>query len=572
MRAVWALLGLAAAVTGVSADVLVDFQVSEPPPLPVGVQECTVTVLQRDFANSCGDAEVVQLEPPTECGDPGSWSAVSLNLTVTSNGTQYDRLGIFTFQNVEIWRTSTPEPTRGDGIIWTYIKDVTQYIPLFAKFGSLIFQLDNIIQDNLDGVYSTTVTATYYAGTDEYPAAKQADTILPISTGANDTGNDASVPPGFSTNVTIPVNTVKLFAEIFASGNSQEEFWYGNIPNAYLSSLPDGLAYGQGPFREVRLLIDGRVAGVAFPFPVIFTGGFSPPAWRPINAINALDLPRYAIDATPFVPLLTDGAPHNFTLDVASAEEDHAILGNWYVSGLLQVVTGSSEGRTTGNLTVYEVGEYAEAETTGGNTTGGGFQVEVDAKRSVHIESVLVDGNGEETAVVWVQDLDYVSKQTFSADYLVQLIDQSTTGTITSTHNGETVVSDEFSYPLAINYTYGSANYDNWTFIIDHSYNRAGALHPFVLETNIESQQSSDSFFQTSSSGNYGNASTNNTFSYSDVAGNTYTRSVNVANNQIIFDEEGGSLAGSAAKPDALTVQENVVFDFAGARKLGGGQ
>ena len=45
MRAVWVLLGLAAAVT-VSADVLVDFQVSEPPPLPVGVQECTVTVLQ----------------------------------------------------------------------------------------------------------------------------------------------------------------------------------------------------------------------------------------------------------------------------------------------------------------------------------------------------------------------------------------------------------------------------------------------------------------------------------------------------------------------------------------------
>ncbi|KAL1762199.1 peptide N-acetyl-beta-D-glucosaminyl asparaginase amidase A-domain-containing protein [Schizophyllum commune] len=569
MRAVWVLLGLAAAVT-VSADVLVDFQVSEPPPLPVGVQECTVTVLQRDFANSYGDAEVVQLEPPTECGDPGSWSAVSLNLTVTSNGTQYDRLGIFTFQNVEIWRTSTPEPTRGDGIIWTYIKDVAQYIPLFAKAGTFILQLDNIIQDNLDGVYSTTVTATYYAATNEYPIAKQANTILPISTGANDTGNDASVPPGFSTNVTIPVNTVKLFAEIFASGNGQEEFWYGNIPNAYLSSLPDGLTYGQGPFREVRLLIDGRVAGVAFPFPVIFTGGFSPPAWRPINAINALDLPRYAIDATPFVPLLTDGAPHNFTLDVASAEDNHAILGNWYVSGLLQVVTGASEGRTTGNLTAYEVGEYAEAETTGGNTTDGAFVVKVDAKRSVHIESTLVDGDGEETAVVWAQDLQYTSKQTFSADYLVQLIDQSTTGTITSTHNGDTVVSDEFSYPLAINYTYGSANYDNWTFIIDHSYNRAGALHPFVLETTIASQQSSNSFFQTSSSGNYGNASTNNTFSYSDVAGNTYTRRVNVANNQITLDEEGGSLAEYEARPDALTIQEDVVFDFAGARKLGG--
>lgn len=39
--------------------------------------------------------------PPTECGEPGSWAAVTLNLTVTSNGTQYDRLGVFTFQNVE---------------------------------------------------------------------------------------------------------------------------------------------------------------------------------------------------------------------------------------------------------------------------------------------------------------------------------------------------------------------------------------------------------------------------------------------------------------------------------------
>jgi len=97
---------------------------------------------------------------------------VSLNLTVTSNGTQFDRLGIFTFQNVErgysnlpvpcelfistvaVWRTSTPEPTRGDGIIWTYLKDVTRFIPLFETPGEFILQLDNLIQDNLDGEYA----------------------------------------------------------------------------------------------------------------------------------------------------------------------------------------------------------------------------------------------------------------------------------------------------------------------------------------------------------------------------------------------------------------------------------
>ena len=39
--------------------------------------------------------------PPTGCGEPGSWAAVTLNFTVTSNGTQYDRLATFTFQHTE---------------------------------------------------------------------------------------------------------------------------------------------------------------------------------------------------------------------------------------------------------------------------------------------------------------------------------------------------------------------------------------------------------------------------------------------------------------------------------------
>lgn len=39
--------------------------------------------------------------PPTNCGPIGSWAGITLNFTVTSNGTQFDRLGIFTFQNVE---------------------------------------------------------------------------------------------------------------------------------------------------------------------------------------------------------------------------------------------------------------------------------------------------------------------------------------------------------------------------------------------------------------------------------------------------------------------------------------
>jgi hypothetical protein len=55
---------------------------------------------------------------------------------------------------------------------------------------------------------------------------------------------------------------------------------YFNIPDEYLGDLPDGTTSGKGSFREVRLLLDGQLAGVAFPYPVIFTGGFVPSAWR----------------------------------------------------------------------------------------------------------------------------------------------------------------------------------------------------------------------------------------------------------------------------------------------------
>lgn len=46
--------------------------------------------------------------------------------------------------------------------------------------------------------------------------------------------------------------------------------------------MPAGTTFGDGPFREVRLLVDGVLAGAAFPYAVIFTGGIVPTAWRSV--------------------------------------------------------------------------------------------------------------------------------------------------------------------------------------------------------------------------------------------------------------------------------------------------
>ncbi|KAJ7940635.1 peptide N-acetyl-beta-D-glucosaminyl asparaginase amidase A-domain-containing protein [Mycena leptocephala] len=556
-----------AAVSPQGAAVLVDFQVSQPPPVPQDAPQCTIEILHRDFANSYGSPEIVQYTPPTHCGPVGSWAGVTLNLTVTSNGTQYDRLGIFTFQNVEIWRTSTPEPTTA-GIIWTYVKDVTRYTPLFAKPGTFILELDNIVQTGLTGVYSTTVHATFYASSKQHPPAKKANTIIPLSTLSNTTGNDASVPPSFSINVTLPQNAVEVYAELYASGNGQEEFWYFNAANQYLDSLPSGTTYGQGPFREVRLLVDGQIAGAALPCPVIFTGGIVPTAWRPITSYGALDLPTYFLDLTPFVPLLTDGKPHLFTIDVVSAEADHTILPNWYVSGLLQVVTDSSSKRTTGKVTSYSAEPFAQTSITGSVGDNGDVNITITASRKIQISASILSGSGKATHATWSQELLYINQQNYLQNTSVQNVFQSSSGHAISTHNNIPAVEDTFSYPLTLNYTSYASDGSFWSTLFDHSYNRVLLPSPFILGSTIKERQIADGFFKVASTGNTGNGTSNNTFSYIDLAGNTYTRRVNAALNNITLDEEGGSLA-TKQTPSHSVPQNSVMF---GEARLPGGR
>lgn len=51
------------------------------------------------------------------------------------------------------------------------------------------------------------------------------------------------------------------------------QFWWSNVPQSLTETFPSsGTFYGYSPFREVQLFIDGMLAGVAFPFPIIFTG------------------------------------------------------------------------------------------------------------------------------------------------------------------------------------------------------------------------------------------------------------------------------------------------------------
>ncbi|KAF8514073.1 peptide N-acetyl-beta-D-glucosaminyl asparaginase amidase A-domain-containing protein [Gautieria morchelliformis] len=545
---------------------IVDFQVAQPPPLPADAKQCTVQLLERTFGNSFGDPEIIQYTPPTDCGAPGTWAGVSLNWTATSNGTQFDRLSSISFHNVEIWRTSTPEPSL-NGIIWTFLKDVSRYVPLFAKPGPLILDLDNIVDPNLGltGEYDVRLSATFFASDEQHPPAKTADAIIPISNLSPNLANHASVPPSFSLNQTFPTNTVQAFAELYASGNGNEEFWYFNAADQFFFDLPPLTTFPRGPFREVRLLVDGQVAGVAYPYPVFFTGAIVPPAWRPITSYGALDLPTYYVDLTPFVPILANGQPHNLTLDVVSGESNHTINDNWFVSGNVQVITDPSGKQTTGNITHYDVSPFGQSSSSASLGSNGDINITVQASRSLTIEADVKSGSGRTTHVVWQQDLTYSNTQFYLDNFNVQNVVQSSTGRSSSKHDGQTVVQDTFSFPMEIDFL-GVQNGSICFF--DHSYNRDLLPGPLIIGTTIaERQLANGSLISLPNGSATGEGSNNNTFSYSDLAGNTFTRSVNASRNVILLDQQGGSLS-----PVQSSTSTSAQVEGWAARLLGGKQ
>lgn len=83
--------------------------------IPSRKPTCQETLVVHSF-RSYNAPYAVPYNPPS-C----SFNRVTWNLTVTAAGRQYDRLGSVSFGDIELFRTSTAEPTQ-NGIEWTYLK------------------------------------------------------------------------------------------------------------------------------------------------------------------------------------------------------------------------------------------------------------------------------------------------------------------------------------------------------------------------------------------------------------------------------------------------------------------
>ena len=317
---------------------------------------------------------------------------------------------------------------------------------------------------------------TFYAPTRSFPKPATADLVMPISNLSPNQSNFFAIADdtGGSTNVTIPRTAQQAIIEIYASGNSAEEFWYLNTPDEFLQYFPASTGLiGRGPFREVQALIDGQLAGVVWPHAVIYTGGITPTNWRPLTAYGAYDQPTYFVDVTPFLPLLADGTNHTITLRVRGQGDSPSINSDWFVSGSFHVWLGKTE--ISGKMTTY-VADSEPSPRTSGHVSADNATVvtSVIANRTIVIESVVKGDKGTQT-VRFEQRLGYSNDQKYIGEGWVQVCrylfrrvratftwsnrdqwgTQLTEGTTQSTHGGNVVLRDAFSYPLSVfsNYT-----------------------------------------------------------------------------------------------------------------------
>lgn len=295
--------------------------------------------------------------------------------------------------------------------------------------------IGNIVDSTYTGVYHVNLTFHFYPAQENHPVQNRvatsaetghgpdsgsgADLILPISRNLplNDglwflVENSTDVE---GKELSIPLNAYRAVLEVYVSFHENDEFWYSNYPNEYISlnNLTD--TPGNGPFREVIVSLDDSVVGAVWPFTVIYTGGVIPYLWRPISAIGSFDLPSYDIEITPFLGKLLDGKKHTFAFSVTNG------LNVWYIDANLHLWLDNKRNKTQGKLLKHSVRPLSLSSSS--NLTGSDGKFVTNVTRSI-ISSGWVKSSHGVITTNSRQEFKYSNAMVLKNDGDLQILDQ----------------------------------------------------------------------------------------------------------------------------------------------------
>ncbi|UUU35770.1 peptide-N4-asparagine amidase A [Streptomyces sp. CA-210063] len=365
-----------------SADIPAEFgsdwhdPVTAAPPVtrPEHTKSCEVTVAEAQFKDFTPyEGSYV---PPDDCGK--TWSKVVLRLDGKVKGRQFDRLGHLHIGGVEVFRTSTPQPSP-DGIEWSVEKDVTRYSDTLRTAQPVEMLIGNVVDDTYTGILDVKVTLTFYAGRPDAQTTKTTpDRVLTLQDGNT---------------LTTPRNSERVIAEVYAtgSGGGCEEYWYLTVPE----EAPYSCKADHGPYREVRIEVDGQLAGIAAPFPNVWTGGWSNPfLWYVVPGPRAFDIQPLRYDLTPFAGILNDGRPHRIEVSVVGVPEGQT---GWSAPVNVLVWQDAKSEHVTGALTKVRAGDFVNSSTY---TPGTEHRLDTEGGHRLTVAGYLDTSHGRVTTTV----------------------------------------------------------------------------------------------------------------------------------------------------------------------------
>jgi len=393
--------------------------------------------------------------PPAAC--PGPWAKVvfTADFTVTA-GRQFDRTAAFYLGKANIFYGTTAEPRASLSPSWHVEHDVTDLPALFesaqtgeANIGNFVGVSNGV---TYNGIIYANAALEFYPVSGSNPAPVTADVVVPVNGGGGDAGTLNTTSDTISQSLNLPRNVERVYLDVIAQSQSNDEFWYFCVPNDQTSNLE---SCGNTAFRETEIWIDGKPAGVAPVYPWIYTGGIDPYLWEPIPGVQTLDFKPYRVDLTPFAGILSDGGSHTVAVSVYNANSYFLATAN------LLVFEDHGANTVTGGLltnTLTEPNPVVQENIVAGADSTYTGSVTVGSNRSFTISGFVNTSHGRvETTVD--QTVNFLSKQDFdvNANTDDQNAQQTTTLDSRVTTNGGLLagtVEKHFSYPLNIGYSF----------------------------------------------------------------------------------------------------------------------
>jgi hypothetical protein len=415
---------------------------------------CVVQLFQ-DPAFADFTPKIFDYAPPAGC--PGPWAKVvfTADFTVTA-GRQFDRTAAFYLGKASIFYGTTAEPRASLSPSWHVEHDVTDLTALFESAQTGEANIGNFVGVSggvtYNGIIYANAALEFYPVSSQDPAPLTADVVVPVNGGGGDAGTLNTTTDTISQTLNLPTNVERVYLDVIAQSQSNDEFWYFCVPNDQTSNLE---SCGNTAFRETEIWIDGKPAGVAPVYPWIYTGGIDPYLWEPIPGVQTLDFKPYRVDLTPFAGVLSDGLAHTVAVSVYNANSYFLATANLLVfeDHGAKTVTG---GLLTNTLTEPNPVIQENIVTGSGPTYTG--SVTVGSNRSFTISGFVNTSHGRvETTVD--QTVDFQSKQEFdvNASTDIQNAQQTTTldshTTIAGGPNAGTI-EKHFSYPLNLDYAF----------------------------------------------------------------------------------------------------------------------